>query len=173
MGLNDVPSGERTHIVFFGRRNAGKSSLMNAVAGQSVAVVSDVPGTTTDPVRKAMELLPIGPVLLVDTPGVDDEGALGELRIARTQAALDEADIAVLVVDARLGSGEFETGLIEQFRKRGIPYVLVENKIDTVKQGGIATTIGDDEAGCRCARTRVSAKSGAGVLSAIFWRRAI
>ena len=100
MSLNDTPSGERAHIVFFGVRNAGKSSLVNALTNQTVSVVSDVAGTTTDPVRKAMELAPAGPVLIVDTPGIDDAGDVGDLRVQRAEAALNEADVAVLVVDA-------------------------------------------------------------------------
>ena len=101
MGLNDVTSAERIHIGFFGMRNAGKSSLVNAVTGQALSVVSDVRGTTTDPVRKAMELLPLGPVVIIDTPGIDDEGALGQLRVERTKRVMAETDIAVLVVDAQ------------------------------------------------------------------------
>ena len=100
MSLNQTPSGERVHIGFFGRRNAGKSSVVNAVTGQKLAVVSDVKGTTTDPVSKAMELLPIGPVVIIDTPGIDDEGALGELRVQKTREILRRVDIAVLVTDA-------------------------------------------------------------------------
>ena len=106
MSMNDTPSGERVHIGFFGRRNAGKSSLVNAVTGQDLSVVSDVPGTTTDPVKKAMELLPLGPVEITDTPGFDDEGALGELRVRKTRKILDQTDIAVLAVDASEGLKE-------------------------------------------------------------------
>ena len=100
MGLNDTPSGERVHIGFFGRRNAGKSSVVNAVTGQELAVVSDTKGTTTDPVKKAMELLPIGPVMIIDTPGFDDVGALGEQRVKKTKQILNRTDVAVLVIDA-------------------------------------------------------------------------
>ena len=100
MSLNDTPSGERVHIGFFGRRNAGKSSVVNAVTNQQISVVSDVRGTTTDPVTKAMELLPLGPVMIIDTPGFDDEGALGRQRVLRTRQVLNRVDIAVLVVDA-------------------------------------------------------------------------
>ena len=103
MSLNSTPSSERVHIGFFGLRNAGKSSIVNAVTSQTVSVVSDVKGTTTDPVRKAMELLPIGPVLIIDTPGTDDEGALGEMRVKRAIKVLDETDIAVLTVDSVRG----------------------------------------------------------------------
>ena len=103
MSMNDTPSGERVHIGFFGRRNAGKSSVVNAVTGQNLAIVSDTKGTTTDPVYKAMELLPLGPVMIIDTPGFDDEGALGEMRVQRTKQVLNKTDIAVLVVDGTEG----------------------------------------------------------------------
>ena len=103
MGMNNTPAGERAHIGFFGRRNAGKSSLLNAVTGQELSVVSEVRGTTTDPVYKAMELLPLGPVMLIDTPGFDDEGSLGEQRVKKTKQVLEKTDIAVLVVDAAEG----------------------------------------------------------------------
>ena len=99
-GMNETPSGERVHIGFFGRRNAGKSSVVNAVTGQDLAVVSEVRGTTTDPVKKAMEILPLGPVVIIDTPGFDDEGSLGELRVKRTKKILEQTDIAVLVVQS-------------------------------------------------------------------------
>jgi [FeFe] hydrogenase H-cluster maturation GTPase HydF len=130
MSLNNTPSGERVHIGFFGRRNAGKSSIVNAVTGQDLAVVSDVKGTTTDPVRKAMELLPLGPVMIVDTPGFDDEGALGELRIRKTRQELNRTDIAVLVVDAREGQRDCDRQLVELFRAKEIPYIIVYNKSD-------------------------------------------
>ena len=103
MSLNSTPSGERVHIGFFGRRNAGKSSVVNAVTNQQISVVSDVKGTTTDPVQKAMELLPLGPVMIIDTPGFDDEGSLGEQRVKRTKQVLNRTDIAVLVVDGNVG----------------------------------------------------------------------
>lgn len=130
MSLNDTPSGERVHIGFFGRRNAGKSSLVNAVTGQELAVVSDVKGTTTDPVYKAMELLPIGPVEIIDTPGFDDEGELGELRVKKTRQILAKTDIAVLVVDITSGLTECENELIRLFKEREIPYIIVYNKCD-------------------------------------------
>ena len=117
MGLNETPSGERTHIGFFGARNAGKSSLVNAVTGQALAVVSDVRGTTTDPVRKAMELLPLGPVVIIDTPGFDDEGALGMERVKKTREILRTCDIAVLVADAAAGLGETDRQLLELIRE--------------------------------------------------------
>ena len=165
MSLNDTPSGERTHIVFFGVRNAGKSSLVNAVTGQSTAVVSSAPGTTTDPVRKAMELLPAGPVLIVDTPGIDDEGDVGDLRVQRALTALDEADVAVLVVDGTRGLSFFDEQLVDAFRRREIPYVIAYNKADLEEESGsLAASLGNDEHGCRHARVRVSALTGKGVV---------
>ena len=128
--LNDTPSGERVHIAFFGLRNAGKSSLVNAVTGQDLAVVSDVKGTTTDPVRKAMELLPLGPVVIVDTPGLDDEGALGELRVKRALQVLANCDVAVLVHDASQEFAQAERDLIGVFESRKLPYVIAHNKAD-------------------------------------------
>lgn len=134
MGLNDTTNSERIHIGFFGMRNAGKSSLVNAVTGQDLAVVSDIKGTTTDPVRKAMELLPLGPVLIIDTPGLDDEGTLGALRIKKTQAILAQTDIAVLVVDAVCGLSQQDTELIDQFEARKLPHILVWNKVDLLEE---------------------------------------
>ncbi len=130
MSLNATPSGERVHIGFFGKRNAGKSSIVNAVTGQELAVVSDVKGTTTDPVTKAMELLPIGPVAIIDTPGIDDEGALGELRVKKTKQILNKTDIAVLVIDSQQGMTEVEQELVALFQKKGLKYLIVYNKID-------------------------------------------
>ncbi|MBR2597225.1 MAG: [Clostridiales bacterium] len=121
---------ERTHIAFFGRRNAGKSSLVNRFASQELSIVSDVAGTTTDPVRKTMELLPLGPVVIIDTPGIDDEGQLGSQRIERSLRVIDETDIAILVVDASAGLGDDEKSLIDAFTKRKIPYLVVFNKSD-------------------------------------------
>ena len=134
MGLNDTPSGDRVHIGFFGRRNAGKSSVVNAVTGQALAVVSDVKGTTTDPVRKAMELLPLGPVMIIDTPGFDDEGELGALRVQKTRQVLNRTDIAILVVDAQAGRGESEAQLIDLFKEKEIPYLVVCNKADLLPE---------------------------------------
>ena len=130
MSLNSTPSGERIHIGFFGRRNAGKSSVVNAVTGQDLAVVSDVKGTTTDPVSKAMELLPLGPVMIIDTPGFDDEGMLGELRIRKTRQVLNKTDIAILVVDAAEGLSDCDRQLIDLFRDKELPYLIVYNKSD-------------------------------------------
>ena len=121
---------ERTHIAFFGRRNAGKSSLVNRFTSQELSIVSDVAGTTTDPVRKTMELLPLGPVVIIDTPGIDDEGTLGSQRIERSLRVLDETDIAILVVDGSLGVGDDEKQLIEAFTRKKIPYLVVINKGD-------------------------------------------
>lgn len=142
MGLNDTPGAERIHISFFGRRNAGKSSLVNAVTGQNLAVVSDVKGTTTDPVSKSMELLPLGPVLIIDTPGFDDEGELGEMRIRKTKQVLNKTDIALLCVDAAVGMGECEEQLISLFLEKEIPYLVVYNKADLL---GERATQSDDE----------------------------
>ncbi|QHQ63205.1 [FeFe] hydrogenase H-cluster maturation GTPase HydF [Anaerocolumna sedimenticola] len=130
MGLNETPSANRIHIGFFGRRNAGKSSLVNAVTGQSLAVVSDVKGTTTDPVYKAMELLPLGPVMIIDTPGIDDEGGLGELRVKKAKQVLNKTDIAILVVDASEGLKDTDRDLIHTFTTKEVPYLIVYNKLD-------------------------------------------
>lgn len=130
MGLNDTPSGERLHIGFFGVRNAGKSSLVNAVTNQELSVVSDIKGTTTDPVYKSMELLPLGPVMIIDTPGFDDCGQLGELRIKKTKEILNRTDIAVLVTDASAGLTGTDRELISLFAAREIPYIIVYNKSD-------------------------------------------
>lgn len=152
MGLNDIPSGERVHIGFFGRRNAGKSSIVNAVTNQGLSLVSDVAGTTTDPVYKAMELLPIGPVVIIDTAGYDDEGILGEMRVKSTRQALNRTDIAVLVVDATLGMGECEKELTELFAQKQIPYIVAVNKTDIA-----GTDMQDDRS------VLVSAKTGEGI----------
>ena len=130
MSLNDQVSAERLHIGFFGLRNAGKSSLVNAVTGQNLAVVSDIKGTTTDPVKKAMELLPLGPVVIIDTPGIDDEGSLGELRVKKARQVLNYADIAVLVVDAQTGLHQADRELTGLFREKNIPYIIAYNKSD-------------------------------------------
>ena len=130
MGLNDTPAADRVHIGIFGRRNAGKSSVINALTGQELAVVSDVKGTTTDPVYKAMELLPVGPVMLVDTPGIDDEGALGALRVKKARQVLNKTDVAVLVVDAALGRADEDDALIRLFGEKNMPYIIAYNKCE-------------------------------------------
>ena len=130
MGMNQTPASERVHISFFGKRNAGKSSIINAVTGQDLAIVSSVMGTTTDPVYKTMELLPLGPVMVIDTPGIDDEGELGALRVRKSYQVLNKTDIAILVIDSTAGKGEEELELIHRFHKKGIPYLIVYNKID-------------------------------------------
>ena len=128
--LNQTASADRIHIGFFGLRNAGKSSLVNAVTGQALSVVSDVAGTTTDPVKKAMELLPLGPVVIIDTPGLDDEGMLGELRVQKAREVLATVHIAVLVVDAARGMTELDNTLVSLFEERKLPYLVVMNKCD-------------------------------------------
>ena len=138
--LNNTPSANRVHIAFFGRRNAGKSSLVNAVTGQNLAIVSDVRGTTTDPVSKAMELLPLGPVVIIDTPGIDDEGELGGLRVKRSYQVLNKTDVAILVVDACLGMQPEDKALLERIRLKEIPYLVVYTKADLaggLSDGGI------------------------------------
>lgn len=130
MSLNDKVSAERVHIGFFGLRNAGKSSVVNAVTGQSLSLVSETKGTTTDPVQKAMELLPIGPVVIIDTPGIDDVGTLGEMRVKRAMQVLDKTDIAILVVDAEKGLQQADQELLKLFEKKKIPHITVYNKSD-------------------------------------------
>ncbi|MBP3327245.1 MAG: [FeFe] hydrogenase H-cluster maturation GTPase HydF [Coprococcus sp.] len=131
MSMNDTPLGNRIHIGFFGNRNAGKSSLVNAITNQSLSVVSDIAGTTTDPVYKSMELLPLGPVVIIDTPGFDDEGRLGEMRIEKTRSVLEKTDIAVLVVDIAKGISDDDCQLLDMFRERNIKYIIAYNKCDT------------------------------------------
>lgn len=155
MSLNDTPTGDRVHIGFFGRRNAGKSSIVNAVTGQELSVVSDTKGTTTDPVSKAMELLPMGPVTIIDTPGFDDEGALGEKRVQRTRQVLNRTDVAVLVVDGRAGLLDCDRQLIELFRQKNIPYVVAWNKSDLIPP----------EQECPPDALRVSAKTGENIFA--------
>ena len=132
-GMNQTPAGERVHIAFFGRRNAGKSSLVNAFTGQEMAIVSDVKGTTTDPVSKAMELLPLGPVQIIDTPGIDDEGALGQLRVRRTRQVLNKTDLAILVVDASVGMTAVEEELVQLLKQKNVPWILAWNKSDLLE----------------------------------------
>lgn len=130
MGLNETPSANRVHIGFFGKRNAGKSSIVNAVTGQDLAVVSEVKGTTTDPVYKSMELLPLGPAMIIDTPGIDDEGALGELRVRKSRQVLNKTDVAVLIIDSAIGKTKEDEELITIFREKKINYVVAYNKSD-------------------------------------------
>lgn len=130
MSLNNVPSAERVHIGIFGKRNAGKSSVINALTGQNLAIVSDVKGTTTDPVLKAMELLPLGPVVMIDTPGLDDEGDLGDLRVQKAYQVLNKTDIALLVVDGTVGMTAEDLEILDRIRAKKIPYLIVFNKAD-------------------------------------------
>lgn len=132
MGMNQTPASERIHISFFGKRNAGKSSVINAVTGQDLAIVSNIKGTTTDPVYKTMELLPLGPVMVIDTPGIDDEGELGALRVKKSYQVLNKTDIAILVVDVLIGITEHEEALIQRFQEKNIPWILVYNKADLI-----------------------------------------
>ncbi len=132
MSLNNTPSGERIHIGIFGKRNAGKSSIINALTGQSLAIVSDIKGTTTDPVLKAMELLPLGPVVMIDTPGLDDDGKLGALRIQKTYQILNKTDIAVLVVDGTVGMTKEDEAILNKINDKSIPCVIVMNKADLI-----------------------------------------
>lgn len=143
MSMNDTPSSERIHIGFFGRRNAGKSSLVNAVTGQQLSVVSEVKGTTTDPIQKTMELLPMGPVVIIDTPGFDDEGQLGELRVQQTKRTLNRVDCAVLVVDGTVGKTAIDEQIIQLLMDKNIPYIVAYNKADlraTAEDDGLAVS---------------------------------
>lgn len=157
MTLNSTPSSERLHISFFGLRNAGKSSLVNAVTNQKLSLVSDIPGTTTDPVKKTMELLPIGPVVIIDTPGIDDEGSLGAMRVERALDMLDSTDIAVLVVDATKGEGKAESELINSFSEKKIPFIVALNKADLLSERKIANDAANNN------RMFVSSKTGEGI----------
>lgn len=171
MSLNSTPSGERTRITFFGVRNAGKSSVVNALSNQQVAVTSNTPGTTTDLVSKTMELLPLGPVLLVDTPGIDDEGDLGKLRVQRTEEALSSTDIAVLVLDSTQEVTSFDHKLIKAFKKHSIPFVIALNKTDLTNASAASTASKSNDAKSPsssldaegAALIDVSAASGAGI----------
>lgn len=169
MSLSSTPSANRTHIGFFGKRNTGKSSLVNAVTGQNVAIVSDIKGTTTDPVLRPMELLPFGPVVMIDTAGIDDEGELGTLRVKRTYRVLNKTDIAVLVVDATEGMTAYDRAMIDRFRDKGIPYIVAYNKADLARPGSQAGSLpsGPDE-------IWVSAKTGMNIdaLKELIARRA-
>ena len=134
MSLNTTPAAERIHIGIFGKRNAGKSSLINAITSQELAIVSEQKGTTTDPVYKAMELLPLGPVMIIDTPGLDDEGELGAQRIAKAQQVLNKCDIALLVVDASVGLSEADKALWQQLQAKKLPSILVLNKVELLDE---------------------------------------
>lgn len=133
MSLNDTPKSDRIHIGIFGRRNAGKSSIINAITGQNLAIVSDIKGTTTDPVQKAMELLPLGPVMIIDTPGIDDTGELGEKRIEKSYQVLNKTDIALLVVDGTLGLQPEDNDIISAFEDKKLPYIVILNNADEVE----------------------------------------
>ena len=141
MSMNQTPSSERVHIGFFGRRNAGKSSVMNAVTGQDIAVVSDVRGTTTDPVYKSMELLPLGPVVMMDTPGIDDEGELGKLRVRKSCQVLNKTDAAVLVIDGTVGAAPEDMALLERIREKNIPCVIAVNKKEAAEEAILKKTV--------------------------------
>ncbi len=134
MGMNDTPLSERLHIGIFGRRNAGKSSIINAMTGQDLAIVSDVAGTTTDPVQKAMELLPLGSVVMIDTPGLDDVGDLGKMRVEKAYQVLQKTDIALIVIDASIGKTAEDTAIFAEIQKRNIPYLIVKNKADLKRE---------------------------------------
>ncbi|MBM6827048.1 [FeFe] hydrogenase H-cluster maturation GTPase HydF [Mordavella massiliensis] len=140
MSLNNVPSSERTHIGIFGKRNAGKSSVINAITGQNLAIVSDIKGTTTDPVLKSMELLPLGPVVLIDTPGLDDEGDLGHLRIQKAYQILNKTDIALLVIDGTAGMTAEDYQILDRIRAKNIPYLIVFNKADLAPDADTSDT---------------------------------
>ena len=161
MSLNGTPRGERVHIALFGRRNVGKSRLINALTGQEVSIVSEVKGTTTDPVSKAMELLPLGPVVIIDTPGLDDEGSLGEQRMQRTREVLNRTDVALLVTEAESGWGSCEQALAAQVRGKGLPLLVVFNKADLAAPSeGLCR---EAAAQAQAAVHVVSAATGAGV----------
>lgn len=152
--MNNTPASDRVHIGFFGRRNAGKSSVLNAVTGQDLAVVSDVLGTTTDPVYKSMELLPLGPVVMIDTPGIDDQGELGRLRVRKSYQVLNKTDVAVLVIDGSLGLSQEDLALLERIEEKKIPSVVVCNKADLGKV---------DVSALKCPVLFVSAHTGEGI----------
>ena len=163
MSLNSTPSSERLHIGFFGMRNAGKSSVVNAVTEQEVSVVSAVKGTTTDPVQKAMELLPLGPILIIDTPGFDDEGNLGELRVKRTKQILNRSDVAILVVDSTTGMSRGDKDLLDIIKDKGLPYIVVYNKIDLIEALGAPDPKDPVEIEEKRTAVRVSAETGEGI----------
>lgn len=159
MGMNQTPASERVHISFFGKRNAGKSSIINAVTNQNLAIVSDIKGTTTDPVYKTMELLPLGPVMVIDTPGIDDTGELGTLRVQKSYQVLNKTDIAVLVVDSTTGIMQEEKNLIQRFKDKDIPFLIVYNKSDLLPKEAVPSS---SAAGSE-AELWVSAATGANI----------
>lgn len=159
MGMNQTPASERVHISFFGKRNAGKSSIINAVTNQNLAIVSDIKGTTTDPVYKTMELLPLGPVMVIDTPGIDDTGALGALRVQKSYQVLNKTDIAVLVVDGTVGIMQEEKALIGRFKAKGIPFLIVYNKSDLLPREKVPASSAESSE----AELWVSAATGANI----------
>ncbi|HJB00594.1 MAG TPA: [FeFe] hydrogenase H-cluster maturation GTPase HydF [Candidatus Mediterraneibacter merdavium] len=161
MSMNQTPASERVHIGFFGKRNAGKSSVMNAVTGQDIAVVSDVRGTTTDPVYKSMELLPLGPVVMMDTPGIDDEGELGALRVKKSYQVLNKTDVAVLVIDGSIGASPEDAALMERIKAKNIPYVVVINKKELISPGAAEKI--SDTLGVTGRLIQVSALAGDGI----------
>ena len=161
MSMNQTPASERVHIGFFGKRNAGKSSVMNAVTGQDIAVVSDVRGTTTDPVYKSMELLPLGPVVMMDTPGIDDEGELGALRVKKSYQVLNKTDVAVLVIDGSIGASPEDAALMERIKAKNIPYVVVINKKELISPGAAEKI--SDTLGAAGRLIQVSALAGDGI----------
>lgn len=161
MSMNQTPASERVHISFFGKRNAGKSSVMNAVTGQDIAVVSDVRGTTTDPVYKSMELLPLGPVVMMDTPGIDDEGELGALRVKKSYQVLNKTDVAVLVIDGSIGASPEDAALMERIKAKNIPYVVVINKKELISPGAVEKM--SDTLGVTGRLIQVSALAGDGI----------
>lgn len=162
MSLNNTPSAERVHIGIFGRRNAGKSSLINAVTSQNLAIVSDIKGTTTDPVMKAMELLPLGPVVLIDTPGLDDSGELGLMRIQKAHQALNRCDIAVLVIDALEGITPEDGKILEKIQKKQIPCILAINKCDLLSSFDSPVPL-TDSLPDSIHTIRISARNGQGI----------
>ncbi len=165
MGMNQTTASERVHIEYFGKRNAGKSSVMNKVTGQELAVVSDVKGTTTDPVYKAMELLPLGPVVMMDTPGIDDEGELGGLRVKKSYQVLNKTDAAVLVIDGKAGMSGEDQALLERIHKKNIPSILVLNKRDLLTEEEVCQTLSGLPEGYQEGKDYlwVSAQEGTGV----------
>ncbi|WP_419024902.1 [FeFe] hydrogenase H-cluster maturation GTPase HydF [Emergencia sp.] len=161
--FNGTPNANRLHISFFGRRNAGKSSVVNAVTGQDLSIVSEVKGTTTDPVKKAMELLPLGPVVIIDTPGIDDDGQVGDKRVAKSYQVLSKTDVAVLVIDNFVGPAAEDLELINLFKKKNIPYIAALNKVDLDMESLMTGEDGDGEEQYEFPTVLVSALTGQGI----------